>query len=84
MVSDQKVLLDVFNVLSSEKRQEALAMMCENNRSSASKFRSLNADENKLMGAYLALPPEEQNTRLRKLLTLGKEEIRRARRELAG
>ena len=84
MVSDQKVLLDVFNVLSTPKRQEALSLMCENNRASASKYRSLNADENKLMGAYLALPPEEQDRRLRLLLTLGKEEIRRTRRELAG
>ena len=84
MVSDQKVLLDVFNVLPPAKRREAISLMCENNPSASSKYRSLNADENKLMGAYLALPPEEQDKRLRQLLAVGKEEIRRTRRELAG
>ena len=85
MVSDQKVLLDVFNVLSAEKRLEALSLMREGNQNAApSKFRSLTADENKLMGAFLALPPEEQDRRLRRLLEVGKEEIRRTRRELVG
>ena len=85
MVSDQKVLLDVFDVLSPEKRHEAIRLMREKNPAAEpSKFRSLDADENQLMGAYLALPPEEQNTRLRQLIATGKEEIRRTRREITG
>lgn len=85
MVSDQKVLLDIFNVLSPEKRQEAIALMRAGNPAAGdSQFHSLSGDENKLMGAYLALPPEEQDRRLRQLIATGKEEIRRTRRELAG
>ena len=63
----------------------AISLMRERNPAAdEAKFRSLSADENKLMGAYLALPPEEQDARLRQLIAVGKEEIRRTRRELAG
>lgn len=85
MVSDQKVLLDVIDVLSPAKRQEALAILGSGvPKAAPTTFKSLSSEENKLMGAYLALPEDQRDLRLRKLLTLGVEEIRKSRRELLG
>ena len=82
MVSDQKVLLDVFGVLSPAKRQEAIALFSDGNAVEPSAFRSLSADENLIMGAYLAIPEEERSERLHRLIAIGTGEIRRRRREL--
>ena len=83
MVSDQKVLLDAFDVLGSASQKEVLDLFTANNPGAApSAFKSLSADENRLMGAYLALPEEERDARLRKLVTIATEEVRKLRREL--
>ena len=85
MVSDQKVLLDAFDVLGPARQKEALAMFTEANPDAKpSAYKSLSADENKIMGAYLALQEEERDLRLRKLVRLAADEARRLRRELAG
>ena len=85
MVSDQKVLLDAFDVLGPARQKEALAMFAEANPDAKpSAYKSLSADENKIMGAYLALQEEERDLRLRKLVRLAADEARRLRRELAG
>ena len=85
MVSDQKVLLDAFAVLGSAKRQEILTLFRKDNpEAKPSAYKSLNTEENKLMGAYLALPEEERDARVRKLVAIATEEVRKMRRELAG
>lgn len=85
MVSDQKVLLDAFNVLVTAKRQEVIALfLAENPDAAPSSYKSLSSEENKLMGAYLALPPDERDARLRKLVQIATEDARKQRRELAG
>ena len=84
MVSDQKVLLDVFDVLPSEKRPEAIALFAGDAPAAPTAFKSLTQEENRLMGAYLALPEAERDARLRKLVALGTAEVRKQRRELVG
>jgi len=84
MVSDQKVLLDVFAVLPSDKRQEAIALFTGETPVAPTAFKSLTQEENRLMGAYLALPEEERDARLRKLVEIGTAEVRKQRRELVG
>lgn len=85
MVSDQKVLLDTFAVIPNRKHQEIIAIFTENNPEAApSAFKSLSADENKLMGAYLALSDEEKNIRLRRLVNIATDEVRKTRREIIG
>jgi len=85
MVSDQKVLLDVLGVLSTPKRQEAMAILAAGMPKAApSTYKSLTSEENKFMGAYLALPEEQRDQRLRRLVALGVAEVRKSRRELIG
>ena len=36
------------------------------------------------MGAYLALPEEERDKRLRQLIAMGVDEVKKSRRELIG
>ena len=84
MVSDQKVLIDVIDVLPPEKRAEALAILAEGNSFKPSKYKCLSAEANKIMGAYLALPEDQRDQRLRRLIAIGVEEVRKSRRELVG
>ena len=76
MVSDQKVLLDVFNVLPAAKQQAVIRDWCARTSARPTEFTSLSADENKLMGAFLAM---EGPAREEELLAL----IRDARQEIA-
>ena len=84
MFSDQKVLIDVIDVLPPAKRDEAMNILSGGNPVTPSTYKCLSGDENKLMGAYLALPEEERDKRLRQLIAMAVEEIRRSRRELVG
>ena len=76
MVSDQKVLLDVYNVLPAAKQQAVIKAWGAKAVSKPTAFTSLSADENKLMGSFLAMDPP---TRESELLAL----IREARKEIA-
>ena len=85
MVSDQKVLLDVIDVLPPAKRQEALALLAADVQPAApSSYKSLSPEENKIMGAFLALPEELRDRRLRQLIAMGISEVRKSRREITG
>ena len=85
MVSDQKVLLDVIDVLSPAKRQEALSILSNGvPKAAPSAYKSLSSEENRIMGAYLALPEELRDQRLRQLVAMGTEEVRKSRRERLG
>ncbi len=76
MVSDQKVLLDVYNVLPSTKQQAVIMAWGAKVASRPTACTSLSADENKRMGSFLAMDPQ---TRESELLAL----IREARKEIA-
>ena len=84
MFSDPKVLIDVIDVLPSEKRVEALRILADGHQFQPSKYKCLSAEENKIMGAFLALPEELRDLRLRQLIAMGVEEVRKSRRELVG
>jgi len=84
MVSDQKVLIDVIGVLPPDKREKALAILTGGAKVPPSEYTCLSAEENRIMGAYLALPEDLKDQRLRQLIAMGVEEIRKKRRELAG
>ena len=75
MVSDQKVLLDVYNVLSPAKQQAVIKSWEEKAASKPTAFTSLSADENKLMGSFLAMAPEVRETELLALIRDAREEI---------
>ena len=83
MVSDQKVLLDVFCVLNSTEQAEAIKMFADAaGEYEATMFTSLTADENNLMGAYLALPEEKRSELLLKLVAETTESLKQKRKEL--
>jgi hypothetical protein len=84
MLSDQKVLLDVFDILSDVQRTEAIKTL-----ESACKeapvpttYKSLSDEENKLMGAFLALEAEEQRVQLLSLVRMGTEKLQKRRKEM--
>lgn len=79
MFSDQKVLLDVFNVLPSAKQLEVIADWKKKTTSTPSKYSSLSANENELMGAFLAMSEEMRSTELLKLVEMGRAFIRTQR-----
>ena len=84
MLSDQKVLLDIFDILNEEQRKEVINTLesaCPE-KSVPTTYKSLSVDENKLMGAFLALPPEEQQSQLLALVCLGTEKLRKRRQEM--
>ena len=82
MVSDQKVLLDAFNVLSASKQKKAISILAKAAGSDwkSSEFSSLNEAENQLMGAYLAVPEEQREALVLEITKIATEEIKRIRR----
>ena len=83
MFSDQKVLLDVFCVLDSKEQTEAIktfeeaAGSCE-----PTAFTALTADENRIMGAYLATPEEKRDELLLELVEKTTVSLQEKRKEL--
>ena len=84
MLSDQKVLLDIFDILSDVQRKEAIKTLesaCQE-KPVPTTYKSLSEEENKLMGAFLALSPEVQQTQLLALCRLGTEKLKKRRKEM--
>ena len=79
MVSDQKVLLDVFNVLPAAAQANVVSQWCSKVESTPSAYTSLTDDENKLMGAFLAMPPEEREKELLQLVSRARAFIQNQR-----
>ena len=75
MVSDQKVLLDVYNVLAPAKQQAVIKAWNAKVSSKPTSFTSLSADENKLMGSFLAMAPKIRESELLALIREAREEI---------
>ena len=83
MVSDQKVLLDVFCVLDAAKQAEAIKMFEDAaGKSEPSLFTALTPDENRIMGAYLATSEEKRDELLLKLVEETTVELQEKRKEL--
>ena len=82
MVSDQKVLLDAFCILSAEKKKKACKLISKeiHGEWKPSAFESLTEDENCLMGAYLALPEEAREEKVLQVVRLAQEEMKNIRR----
>jgi hypothetical protein len=79
MFSDQKVLLDVINVFPSHKRAQIVAEWCRKSNAAPTAYTSLTAEENKLMGAFLAMDPESREKELLELVKQGREAVREQR-----
>ena len=79
MFSDQKVLLDVINVFPSHKRAKIVEEWCLKNNASPSTYSSLTAEENKMMGVFLAMDPETREKELLELVKQGREAVREQR-----
>jgi predicted TPR repeat methyltransferase len=74
----------IFDILNEEQRKEVINTLesaCPE-KSVPTTYKSLSVDENKLMGAFLALPPEEQQSQLLALVRLGTEKLRKRRQEM--
>ena len=82
MVSDQKVLLDAFGVLSQPMQKRAITILSKSAAGDwqPSTFESLSDEENKLMGAYLAIPEEQREESVLAVTRLACDEIKRIRR----
>lgn len=84
MLSDQKVLLDVYDILNDTEKKEALDKLLKagDGKASPSAYTSLSSEENALMGAYLALSDEAKNVQLLELVAVGTERLRKRRQEM--
>lgn len=79
MFSDQKILLDVFNILGSADQQKIIEKWCAMTESTPTSFVSLSADENKLMGAFLAMEEDIRQHELLELIKNGRNIIKAQR-----
>jgi hypothetical protein len=79
MFSDQKVLLDVFNVFPAHKRGKIVDEWCQKAAAAPTAYTSLTAEENKLMGAFLAMAPEVREKELLDLVKRGREAVKEQR-----
>ena len=84
MLSEQKVLLDEFAIFSESEKKEIIAGFASALGSSAepAEYSSLSAQENKLMGIFLAMSKEMQDEQLAILTTRATQEARRRRENL--
>ncbi len=83
MVSDQKVLLDAFDILNETAKGTVLNQwIAAAGKDTPTTYTSLTAAENRLMGAYEHLPAEQRETMLLELVAAGTAEVRKRRAEL--
>lgn len=83
MTSNQKVLLDEFSMLSDTLRKQVLKQLAvASQNAEATKYTSLSAEENQLMGYFTALPAEEEEKQLLEITAIATAELQRLRREL--
>ncbi len=86
MFSDQKVLLDEFEVLSDKQQKEVINWMAKLLDSTKnpvpSSYESLTPAENQVMGVFLALDPEKREQAILSLTKLAIVEVRKRRNEL--
>ena len=79
MLSDQKVLLDVWAVLPVQSKNEVMNKWCSLVSSTPCTYASLTAEENKLMGAFMAMDEELRAQSLLEVIAKGREAIKNQR-----
>ena len=84
MLSEQKVLLDEFAIFGDREKKKILKRFAArlDKPAAATEFSSLNAMENELMGAFLAMDKETREEMLAELTVEATAEARRQRSEL--
>lgn len=84
MLSEQKVLLDEFAIFSDSGRKNVIKEFSAalGHEAKPTEFESLNAQENQLMGIYLAMDEATREAQLAKLTELAIAEVRRRRSNL--
>lgn len=83
MVSDQKVLLDIFEFLSPEQQDHLIQLLIEKaGNDTPSTYESLSVQENRLMGAFEQIPNDVRLPILLEQVKLATAEVRKRRKEL--
>ncbi len=83
MVSDQKVLLDTFELLTPNQQKELIRTLIEKaGNDTPSVYESLSAQENRMMGAFEQLSDEIRLPILLEQVKLAAAEVRKRRKEL--
>ncbi len=82
MFSDQKILLDAFDVLQDERKKQIVGELADKTGPQPTASTVLSPLENQLMGGFLKLTQEERNTFLDGILKEATEEVRRRRSQL--
>lgn len=79
MISDQKVLLDVWAVLPANTRNDVMNKWCSLVSSTPCAYTSLTPEENKIMGAFMAMDEELRAKSLLEVIAKGREVIKNQR-----
>ena len=83
MFSDQKILLDAFDVLPDERKKQIVGeLAAQTGPTTPTTSTALSPVENQLMGGFLKLSEEERKTFLDGILKEATEEVRRRRSQL--
>lgn len=83
MVSDQKVLLDEYAILTEKQKQDFKdAMVNAGAGGQPTRFISLSRDENLMMGLFLSLDAEKRSSELLRLTEIATVEVRRRQGEM--
>ena len=83
MFSDQKILLDAFDVLPDERTKQIVGeLSAQTGPTTPTTSTALSPVENQLMGGFLKLSEEERKTFLDGILKEATEEVRRRRSQL--
>ena len=83
MTSNQKVLLDEYAMLSDSARATAEeALRTASGNAPATDYQSLSAEENHIMGYFVALPEDEAEKQLLEITRIATAELHKLRQEL--
>ena len=81
LLSDQKILLDTFDVLDDDDKKDVFAKLQKlaGDKTSSYELSSLTADENRVLGLFDAVPEEEKEAFLLNVVELATLEVRKQR-----
>jgi len=82
MVSDQKILLDAYDVLPDDRKVQLNTRLSTETGAAPTAFAALGSQENQLMGCYLHLDADAQKKLLAEVLEIATAEVRRRRAQL--
>lgn len=83
MFSDQKILLDAFDVLPDDGKRALVNELCQNTADGKpTSYAALSPIENQLMGCFLTLDAEGRKMLLARVLEMATAEVRERRKQL--